>query len=174
VEEAIREIFTTARELTRSLDEIVWAVNPAQDTIAGFAAYLATSAQSLVRGTGLALRLDFPENLPGRPLSSPVRHHLCLAAREALHNAVKHSGASTVRLILRLSDRLLSLAVEDNGQGILLSDERGGGSGGGEGVGGNGLGNLQSRMRQIGGACALGPSPGGGGTRVEFSIPLSD
>ncbi|MES2709076.1 MAG: two-component regulator propeller domain-containing protein [Verrucomicrobiota bacterium] len=161
----IREIFTTAREVTRSLDEIVWAVNPGQDTVSGFMTYLATSAQSFCRTAGLAVRLDFPENPPARPLSSPVRHHLCLAAREALHNAVKHSGATGVRLRLSLVHRRLDLSVEDNGQGIPPAE-----AGAPEG---DGLLNLQNRMRQIGGTCAVS-TPGGGGTRVEFTVFLGD
>ncbi len=157
----INEIFTTAKEVTRSLDEIVWAVNPAQDTLERFAAFLGTFVQNYARSAGLKGRLDIPGELPDMVLTATVRHHLYLATKEVLHNIVKHAGATSIRLRLALEPRGLRLLVEDDGRGL---DDAGRGEG-------DGLDNLRKRLGQIGGSCIHRGTPGKG-TVVEMTVPL--
>ena len=52
----INEIFTTTKAVTRALDEIVWAVNPAQDTMESFVEFLGTFAQNYARTAGLHMQ----------------------------------------------------------------------------------------------------------------------
>ncbi|MCW1921198.1 histidine kinase [Luteolibacter arcticus] len=158
----INEIFTTAKEVTRSLDEIVWAVNPAQDTLERFAAFLGTFVQNYARTAGLNGRLDIPGDLPDLSLTSAIRHHLYLATKEALHNIVKHAGATEIRLRLIPGAKELKLVIEDNGRGLADSDR-------GEG---DGLDNLRKRLDQIGGTCTHRSAPGQG-TTVEMLAPLA-
>jgi signal transduction histidine kinase/ligand-binding sensor domain-containing protein len=158
----INEIFTTAKEVTRSLDEIVWAVNPAQDTLERFAAFLGTFVQNYARTAGLNGRLDIPADLPDLALTSAIRHHLYLATKEALHNIVKHASATEIRLRLIPSARELKLLIEDNGRGL---PERGRGEG-------DGLDNFRKRLDQIGGTC-IHRSVAGQGTTVEMRVPLA-
>jgi len=44
----LNQIYDTSRELTRSMDEIVWAVNPKHDTMDSLASYLEKFAQDLL------------------------------------------------------------------------------------------------------------------------------
>ncbi len=60
-------IFRTARSVTRSLDEIVWAVNPRNDSLDRFTAHLCTFAPEFLRAAGISCRLDVPMDLPDRP-----------------------------------------------------------------------------------------------------------
>ena len=111
-------IFRTARSVTRSLDEIVWAVNPRNDQLDRFTGHLCTFAPEFLRAAGISCRLDVPMELPTTPLPANVRHHLYLAFKEALHNVVKHSGAKEVWLRLQVTPRELTLTLEDNGRGF--------------------------------------------------------
>jgi len=158
----INEIFTTAKDLTRSLDEIVWAVNPAQDTLERFAAFLGTYVQGYARSAGLTARIEMPGVIPAMAVSSPLRHHLYLATKEALHNVVKHSGAAEIRFRLIPEPAAIRLVIEDNGHGF----------GGNSHGAGDGLHNLTKRLAQIGGSCSHHSAPGRG-TIVEFFAPLS-
>ena len=157
----INEIFTTAKEVTRSLDEIVWAVNPAQDTLERFAAFLGTFVQNYARTAGLNGRLDIPGDLPDLALTSAIRHHLYLATKEALHNIVKHAGATEIRMRLIPGVSELTLLIEDNGRGLPERDR-------GDG---DGLDNFLKRLDQIGGTC-VHRSVAGQGTTVEMRVPL--
>jgi signal transduction histidine kinase len=159
----INQIFSAARSLTRSLDEIVWAVNPANDTLESFLNYICEFVQEYLGTAGVRCRLDLPSSIPTQPLSTPVRHHLYLAAKEAIHNVVKHAGASEVRFALKIQDKAFSLVIEDNGRGFARENPA---------ATGNGLGNMRKRLEEIGGRFGQVSEPGRG-TRTELTVPLS-
>lgn len=160
----IDEIFTTAKSVTRALDEIVWAINPAQDTLESFAAFLGTFVQNYARAASLHIRLDLPDALPATRLAAPVRHHLYLAAKEVLHNIVKHAGATEIRVRLVLEDHHFRLIIEDNGRGFDTTRPP-------ANPGSDGLLNLQRRLEQIHGTCTRRSAPGTG-TTVEIVVQL--
>src|SRR5208282_1238473 len=107
-----------ARELTRSMDEIVWAVNPRHDTLESLANYLEKLAQDLLATAGIRCRLDMPLQFPEWRLTANVRHNLFLAFKEVLHNVVKHSAASETYIRLTAGTDSFELIVEDNGRGF--------------------------------------------------------
>jgi ligand-binding sensor domain-containing protein/signal transduction histidine kinase len=156
-------IFRTARSVTRSLDEIVWAVNPRNDSLDRFVAHICTFAPEFLRAAGVSCRLDVPMDLPSTELPANVRHHLYLAFKEALNNVVKHAGASEVWLRLRLGPRELSLIIEDNGRGFHPQTEGAPGE--------DGLVNLRQRMTDIGGRFEQHSEPSQG-TRTVLIAPL--
>ena len=159
----IDQIFRTARSVTRSLDEIVWAVNPRNDQLDRFMAHVCTFAPEFLRSAGVSCRLDVPMDLPSTALPANVRHHLYLALKEALNNVVKHAGATEVWLRLQLGPRELSLVIEDNGRGF---------SPGSEGAPGeDGLVNLRQRMAEVGGRFEQHSEPGRG-TCTRLVAPL--
>lgn len=85
----LSRIHETACTLTRALDEVVWAVNPAQVTLEGLIAYVSLFAQEFVTAANLTCRLDLPERVPQVALTAEARHSVYLAAKEAIHNAVR-------------------------------------------------------------------------------------
>jgi signal transduction histidine kinase len=170
--ENLRQIHATTGELTRAMDEIVWAVNPRHDTLESLTNYISRFAQDFLGTAQIRCRLALPLELPDVPVRSEVRHNLFLAVKETMHNAVKHSGATEVRLTLQFVPGGCKLIVADNGAGFDL--ERSAGSGDKKRPApGNGLRNLRSRLTQIGGHSEIHSAPGEG-TRVEFFVPLSN
>lgn len=161
-DDTLPEIAATALTLVSTLDEIVWAANPRQDTLRSLAEYLSSFAAKFLGRAGITLRREVPRDLPEVSLDAERRHSVFLAAREALNNAVKHSGASEVWLRLRLENRRLEIAIEDNGRGFDTNVP-------GEG---DGVGNLASRLARLGGLCRI-ESRVGGGTSVFLSLPMS-
>jgi len=161
------QIFTTVSGLTRELNEIVWAVNPANDSLEHFTNHICKFAQDYLSLAGIRCRLDFPESVPAYPMPSPERHSLFLAAKEALHNIVKHAEAGQVWIRLKIEQGVLLLLVEDDGKGwdteILTA--------GSQTVVGHGLTNMQKRMEQLGGRFAQQSKPGNG-TIVRLELPL--
>ncbi|MEI7900531.1 MAG: two-component regulator propeller domain-containing protein, partial [bacterium] len=160
----IDRVCQSATELTRSVDEIVWAVNPANDTLERFVNYLSQAAVQFLNAPGLRVRFDIPAGLPAAVLSGKARHNLFLAVREALNNATKHARAEVVRIVVRVEDDELHLRVEDNGCGF--APENAGAAGTHEG-----LENMRRRMEELGGRFCLASRPGEG-TKVEFIAPL--
>jgi signal transduction histidine kinase/ligand-binding sensor domain-containing protein len=161
--EHIDHIFRNARKVVRSLDEIVWTVNPKNYTLDVFIAYLCTYAPEYLHSAGIRCRLDVPVEVPAAPLPSEVGHHLYLAVKETLHNIVKHAGATEVWLRLRLEASTITLTVEDNGCGFKSDCQRAPGA--------DGLDNLTRRLGEIGG-CYEQRSEVGKGTTNTFTVPL--
>jgi signal transduction histidine kinase/ligand-binding sensor domain-containing protein len=168
----LNQIYDTARELTRSMDEIVWAVNPRHDTLESLASYLEKFAQDLLLAADIRCRLDMPQQFPEWRLTSEVRHNVFLAFKEALHNVVKHSAASEAYIQLTVKLNSFILIVEDNGPGFtseikkrIPSDDAS------RIASGNGLGNMTRRLAEIGGHCEI-QSATGKGTKITFTIRL--
>jgi signal transduction histidine kinase/ligand-binding sensor domain-containing protein len=172
VTDDLNQIYDTARDATRAMDEIVWAVNPKHDTIESFAIYVEKYGFDYLDAVGIRCRLDLPAKLPPHRLTTEVRHNLFLAYKEALHNAVKHAGATEVRIAIAFEAEMLELLVEDNGRGFGLNDGTNKGPREhGRTAGGNGLENMNRRVREIGGKCHIESEPGRG-TKVKFQLLL--
>ena len=167
-------IADTSRELLQSLDEIVWAVNPHNDTLEHLAAYLGQYVTEYLQNTAVECELHIPRSLPDRPLSAEIRHNLFLAFEEVLNNALKHGRASRVRVEMAAGPSRFEITVADNGCGFdAAAAERTAASGAADRTkrGGNGLRNMRKRLDEIGGQSAISSRPGGGAT-VTLSVPL--
>jgi signal transduction histidine kinase len=160
--ESMQQLAQTTRKAVASLDEVVWAVNPRNDTLPSLAAYLEQCATGYLEPVDIACRLDAPLEWPEIEVRAQVRHNLVLAFREALQNILKHSGATEVMLTLRLESTHFLIVLADNGRG--LPSECGG-------AGKDGLANMAARLTAVGGTCAVQPRPIGG-TEVKMRVPL--
>ena len=169
------KVYLTARELTRTMDEIVWAVSPHHDTLDSLVNYLGKFAQDFLNVAGIRCRLVVPIQLPAWPLTAEVRHSLFLAFKEALHNVVKHASATEVRVSLTLAESGFSVAIEDNGIGFdpagvdvaaTTKDPL-------RIAGGNGLANMRKRIGGIGGECQVDSAPSKG-TTVRFIVRVEN
>ncbi len=162
--ERLEKIATGSRQAIRSLEEIVWAVNPRKDSLPDFLDFLSHYANEFFRATHIRCRQDLPVVIPEIPLSAEVRHHLFLACKETLNNIHKHAQATEVWLRMNLTGTELAVTIEDNGRGFQETARKNAG---------NGLLNLQSRLALIGGQCQV-DSQAGRGTGVRLVIPLPD
>jgi len=164
VEDHARHISQTARETTRALDEIVWAANPANDTLDGLVNYVCKYAQEFLALAGVRYRLDAPPALPELRLPPELRHNVFLAAKEAINNVVKHAQATEARVRLELTGSRFTFEIADNGvgpAGQATATERGR----------NGLRNMRKRMEDIGGTFSFEPGADGGSI-VRLTAPL--
>jgi signal transduction histidine kinase len=172
----IDSIAQTSRELLQTMDEIVWVVNPRNDTLEQLAAYLGHHAVEYFQTTNVQCELRLPRALPHHPLSSEARHNLFLAFEEALNNVLKHSSASNVKVEMTVKPPGFEIQITDNGRGFEVPapspvdasprNTRGG-------SGGNGLRNMRQRLADIGGECLIrSPATRDGGTTVSMVIHL--
>lgn len=160
--EAVERIVERCHEMVTGLDEIVWAVNPRNDSVKSLGAYLCRYAQRFLE-PAIRCRLEMPLLEQDSPLNSEQRHNLFLAFKEALTNVARHAQAREVRIRIVVRDSSLLIEVEDDGRGLGELHE----------VHGNGLNNLRNRMAEIGGQCHIANRPGGG-VSVGLSLCLKD
>ena len=158
----LHELSATAREAVSAMDEAVWAVNPRNDSLQNVADYLSHTTSDYVRPLEIGCRLHLPETWPEMEVGAQKRHELLLAFKEALHNVVKHAGATRVILTLNYAAPNLVLWLDDNGRG--LPDDT-------TGAEKDGLLNMEARLAAVGGTCRVANRPEGG-TRVEMIVPI--
>jgi signal transduction histidine kinase len=160
-EEQFERISSQARDAVRALDAIVWTVNPKNDSLAVTVSYLCQMVQDMTRDAGIRCRLEIPEDLPEVVLGAKVRHNLLLAAKEAVHNVLKHAHAGVLRLRMDCGPDTLRLEISDDGRSFEPSAAphiR------------TGLDSMRQRMADVGGVLELS-SIAGQGTAVAFVLP---
>ena len=151
------------RDLVSALYETVWAVNPENDNLDALVTYLCQMSNQYCSQAQLRCRLEVLEAPPGIPFSSQIRHNLIMAVKEAIHNVIKHASASEVRLRIAFAASALSISIHDDGCGFDPAAC----------PPGNGLGNLERRLQDIGGSFTI-ESRLGAGTKVALRLPVAE
>jgi len=144
------------------------SIDEAQQSISALrsAALVSGTLLNAIEQIGHKLTADsnvrLESKLEGEPYSLPEQHeaNLLRIAQEALTNAVRHAGATTIEVLLAYRTGSVSLEIGDTGCGM-------------SGVGrssGFGIDGMQQRTQQIGGEFKMLTSPGRG-TRIIVTVP---
>ena len=173
--QSVQSISHAVHDLLKSLDEIVWVVNPQNDTLENLAAYLGHYVTEYLHATAVECKINIPPSLPVLPLTAETRHNVFLAFEEALSNALRHSGATCISLVIRCLDDVLEIRIEDNGQGMRARVAAAVAGPDSTAVerrrNGNGLANMRQRLASLGGDTCIESRPDHG-TTVTFRLPL--
>ena len=157
-------LVSRVRTLARDLDAVVWTVNPRNDSLRELVAYLSQFFLECFRLTPMRPRLEVADEFPEQPISPEARHHLFLAAKEAINNVIKHSGATEVRLTMAVVDGVFEVKLADNGRGFAVGPAAASNR--------QGLRNLRARIEELGAKLTI-LSEAGGGTKIAIAIPLA-
>ena len=116
-------------------------------------------ASRLCEAAQLRCRLKVTNLPPDIQVSSQIRHHITMAAKESVHNVIKHAKASEVSVSVTFASGVLTVAIQDDGCGFH-------GNGGG-----NGLINIRRRLEDIGGTCLV-ESQNQQGTAIHLRLAV--
>jgi signal transduction histidine kinase len=163
----VDSIATTSRDLLKALDEMVWVVNPRNDTLENLASYLSQYAREYFQDTPVECDLRVQSEFPALNMSAECRHNAFLAFEESLSNVLKHARASRVEVQIQVELGMLRIRVSDNGLGFAPEACEGNGAGGGR----NGLANMRQHLADVGGSCLVQSQPGQGAS-VELRMAL--
>jgi signal transduction histidine kinase len=158
----VQQIASSVRHVNESLDQIVWAINPRNDTLPNLIGFLGQSSMDFLRNAGIKCEIDLPDYPPKYVLTPEERHNLFLTVKEAINNVVRHAQAGEVQIHMNTDDHTLKIIIRDNGRGINGQPER---------HGSDGLHNMRQRMADIGGKCVIDAQPGVG-TCVSLTFPI--
>lgn len=159
-----QELNLAAREAARAVEEIVWSANPGNDTVQSLVGYLIQHAENMLNAGGIRCRVNTAVEWPEVYLSPQTRHGVFMAFKEAIHNVLKHAGATEVRLSIQREPGAAHIGVADNGRGFALDAKRQDEQ--------DGIGNMGERMAAAGGRVTIQSTPDTG-TTVEFWFPVS-
>jgi signal transduction histidine kinase len=152
-----------ARNLVAAMDDLVWSVDPGNDTLEEFGNFLARCAQEIFGQSPIQCRLDLPADLPEVTLHSDMRHHLSLTVKECCHNILRHAGPCEAKIKLRyqVEKRRLTIEITDTGRGFDPEAPREG----------NGLDNMRRRIEEVAGTIEF-TSGEGDGTKVLVQVEV--
>ncbi|HTS25060.1 MAG TPA: two-component regulator propeller domain-containing protein [Bryobacteraceae bacterium] len=156
----LEDIARRARDLRRTMSDIVWAVDPAGDSLENLVDRWRQTAFAMLRDDHLEFTAPKAGGLRVE-LTSSQRHDLLLLFKELVTNVARHSSASRVRIQVDLAPGWLKLAVSDDGCGF--DPERANG--------GNGLKSVRQRAQALSATLTIESSPDRG-TIVNLRVPL--
>ncbi len=159
-----REIGLRARQLVQRMDEIVWAVNPRNDSAASLSSYACEYAQTFLLPLNLDCVVEVAPDLPNLTLNADQRYNFFLAFKEVVNNVARHAEATHLKLSIQIENGWLTFLIEDNGKGFELNRNR---------SGSDGLRNIRDRLTRLRGECEISTQPGIG-TRVRLRLPLTE
>jgi ligand-binding sensor domain-containing protein/signal transduction histidine kinase len=148
----LKDVSNTAQQLVETMRDIVWSINPVNDTVEDVVLYMKQFAAEVLEAKGIEFTFKAPEQMRTLRLPMDVRHHLYLIFKEAINNLVRHSGCSHADIHLNLADGMLTFAVSDNGKGFNKSEP----------FSGSGLKNMRKRAQAINGTFTIDTAPGKG------------
>lgn len=155
----LRRISESTSQMLESMNDIVWAVNSRNDDLLHVAQRMQEFAARVSEAVGFELGFR-ADALDGRkPLSMVKRKNLYLVFKEAVNNAAKYSGCSRLTVDVRKDQGWIVLRVSDNGTGFASAHVNG--------SGGNGLGNMRIRAKEMDGEVLIRSTPGEG-TLIEL------
>lgn len=160
---ALMKVSRKARNLAVQMDAIVWTVNPKNDSLPHLAEYLSYAGLEFFRELPIRFRVDRPPELAAVQVSPDARHHILMVTKEAFANAASHSGGTEVWLRMGFDGEQFRLEIADNGRGMKVNER----------LPGNGLRNMRTRAREMGGELMIISDPGSG-TRVIVRTPLKE
>ena len=163
-----QKISSASEELIQNLGEIVWTINPANDTLENIFAFIRNYLSKLFdENPDIKLRLDFPEpeNIPNGILINPeVKRNLLLILKECITNIFKHAQATEVNISLQADKSKIEMKIRDNGKGLNTQQQTGFG---------NGIKNMHKRAESVQAQFTMESSMEKG-TNLYLLIPLNE
>jgi signal transduction histidine kinase/ligand-binding sensor domain-containing protein len=160
---SMERIGNIARELSAAMSDVVWSVNPQHDSMAALQRRLRTFATEICEAKGVELSFEVSEAMPHAKLHPEIRRNLLLIAKEALHNAVKYSGSSSLSVKFSVNGKNIFVEIVDAGKGFEVAQAKNG----------NGLSNMRTRAEKLGGKLEI-DSESGKGTRIKVIAPFQN
>ena len=153
------KIAAQADELVDKMNDIIWAMNEKNDTLDNLIFYTKAWVSNYAQQHQLQPHFTLPSAIASTSIRGEKRQHIFLCVKESIHNIIKHAAAKNVWLTIETSDNNLQITIRDDGKGF---DPK-------KMASGNGLSNMQKRMKAIQGKMQTEFDEG---TVQRFSIPL--
>ncbi|MFN0014490.1 MAG: two-component regulator propeller domain-containing protein [Saprospiraceae bacterium] len=164
-----------ARAALDSISDIVWSVNPENDSMEKMLARMSVYASEMLENVGAELRFEVGEGVEALTLPMEKRKDFYLIFKEAIHNCAKYARAKKVEVAVQKDGETLVLRVLDNGIGFDIQPESPNSKLKTQNskltLGGNGLRNMRSRAAALGGSLEVSSAPGAG-TEVRLVLPV--
>jgi ligand-binding sensor domain-containing protein len=163
----VAEIKENSLSLMEKMDDIVWSINPRNDSLENLLLRIKRFAAALFEAKNIEYNIEIQENVKKIHLAMDYRQHIYLFMKEAINNVVKHADASLASITVSYQDDQLKLEIKDNGKGLEKSKD----------YSGNGIFSMKKRAGLMKAQLQIDSQPGQGTrillqTRVRNNKPV--
>ena len=159
----LEQIGESSRRMLDAMDDIVWAINPAHDSLDDVTARMRRFASEVLEARGIEFSFRADPSVQGLKLGMEARREFFLLFKEAVNNLAKYAQCQHANILLAYHHGRLHLTVEDDGVGFDPNSPAQGG--------GNGLANMRTRAANLSGQLTIETAPGAG-TKLHLNMPL--
>lgn len=159
--EQLDKIAIFSRELVDNLQDIIWVLNPKNDTLENLSSYIREYGLKYFEPLAVEIEFIYPEQFIGTRLSEERRRNIYLTVKESFNNIAKHAWCNHVIVRITELETRFQLQITDDGKGFDAKTVR---------PFANGLLNMQNRIEQVGGQFNIVSEPGKGTiTTIHFT-----
>ncbi|WP_158557095.1 sensor histidine kinase [Mucilaginibacter conchicola] len=162
VKDYLGRISKNSSQMMDAMDDIVWSINPANDTMPRIVARMREYAATVLEPRDIEYTVVNDERLHGIKLDMDVRRNLFLIYKETLNNLVKYAKAKNVQVAFAVSSNTIQMEITDDGEGFDVDAA----------INGNGLANMRKRAKAMAGSFTI-TSEKNVGTIVTLKIPVT-
>lgn len=159
-EDVLSRIGRSARELHDAMSDVVWSINPKNDTMESFVQRATKYMNEVCEARGIELSLYVAAEIRRLEAEPEMLHNILLVTKESMANVVRHSQCTKASVEIRRNRGTIDLTIADNGNGFDSAAA----------TQGNGLRNMKRRIELLRGNMNI-QTVVGGGTVVAFSVP---
>lgn len=135
----LEEIKQNSISVMERMDDIVWNINPNNDSMEKLFLRITTFAAKLFEAKGINYKIEIDGNVKQINVLMEYRQHIYLIMKEAVNNLVKYSGCTEAGILVCYNTVLLTITIKDNGAGYDISQNSKG----------NGLNSMKRRAQEM-------------------------
>ena len=158
----IKKIRDNSSTMMESMSDIVWSINPNNDSMQMIISRMREYAITLFEGRNIEFRFTVNPAVEGLELDIDIRLDFFLIFKESVNNIIKYANANFVEISINLENQQLHLSIKDNGVGFDMKNYKPG----------NGLENIRKRASDIKGTIIIESAPGKG-TSIYLVFPVA-
>lgn len=151
--EQIDKIAVSSRELVDNLQDIIWVLNPKNDSLESLSAYIREYGLKYFESLSVQMHFDYPAEFSATHLGEEQRRNIFLTVKECFQNIAKHAWSNNVNVSIREIPGEIIISIKDDGKGFDEKKVR---------LFANGLKNMENRIQTAGGKFTISSAPGKG------------
>ncbi len=159
-EKMLGKIGHNSRETVENISDIVWSVNPKNDSAKYLIDRMRVFATDLVAASEIKIQFDHHPGIEHVKLSMEQRKNIFLIFKEAIYNSVKYSGCKNIIININKTSGGLQVTIKDDGSGFDLNNY--------VSKNGNGIPNMRLRASEIN--CDFSIKSGADGAHITISV----
>jgi ligand-binding sensor domain-containing protein/two-component sensor histidine kinase len=169
LEQTLEKISETSVDMVSEMSDIVWTINPRNDTMAMMLQRMQSFAKPLLNAKEIVFHFDYDDSIQFLNLEMTQRKNFYLIFKEAVNNVLKYAACKNLFVNITTKHNRLQMIIQDDGVGFNLSDIE---KKTAQSLSGNGLRNMLLRAKEMKGTCDFS-SALAKGTTIRLRFPIT-